>query len=249
VHINSIWDRVEKVLFFLIDGALNWYFVRVVKKNLVHNGLHKYNRLVRYNQKMIVVSLLMDVMIIGAMSIPNGFVYVPRNLLLLHHTDGHFSYAIFHPLAYLLKLNIEMAMANLIKKIAIENLQVTDNISALYEFATTSFPEQSEKPLVKDRISRLGLSFTMPRSSKSRRTGEISVEAGSRSDWDFLNTHQRSQISTRDFSDGRSIQSGDLDLVLPSVRDSKSEASVERSTLPHQNDDVILKAPEQALKL
>lgn len=48
--------------------------MRVVKANLVRNGLEKYNKLVLFNQHIIVVSLLMDVLIIVAMSIPNGFV-------------------------------------------------------------------------------------------------------------------------------------------------------------------------------
>lgn len=48
--------------------------MRVVKANLVKNGLEKYNKLVLFNQHMIVISLLMDVMIIAAMWIPNGFV-------------------------------------------------------------------------------------------------------------------------------------------------------------------------------
>ena len=74
IHVNNIWDRTEKVLYLLIDGGLNWYFIHVVKANLVEHGLEKYNALVRFNQRIIVVSLLMDVMIIGAMSIPNGFV-------------------------------------------------------------------------------------------------------------------------------------------------------------------------------
>jgi hypothetical protein len=62
------------VLFLLLDGYLNWYFIHVVNADLVKNGLSKYNRLVRFNKRMIVVSLLLDVMIIGAMSTPNGFV-------------------------------------------------------------------------------------------------------------------------------------------------------------------------------
>lgn len=74
IHINNIWDRLEKVLYLLIDGFLNIYFMRVVKANLVRNGLEKYNKLVLFNKHMIVVSLLMDVMIIAAMWIPNGFV-------------------------------------------------------------------------------------------------------------------------------------------------------------------------------
>jgi hypothetical protein len=48
--------------------------MRVVRQNLVKNGLEKYNKLVQFNQHMIVISLLMDVMIIAAMWIPNGFV-------------------------------------------------------------------------------------------------------------------------------------------------------------------------------
>ncbi|EDU41249.1 conserved hypothetical protein [Pyrenophora tritici-repentis Pt-1C-BFP] len=104
IHINSIWDRTEKVLFLLLDGYLNYYFIRVVNADLVRNGLTKYNRLVRFNKRIIVVSLSLDVMIIGAMSIPNGFVY-----------------AMFHPLAYIVKLNIEMSMAHLIKTIVLDN--------------------------------------------------------------------------------------------------------------------------------
>ncbi|OAG02223.1 uncharacterized protein CC84DRAFT_1053118, partial [Paraphaeosphaeria sporulosa] len=102
IRVNTIWDRTEKVLFFLLDAALNWYFVRVVKRNLIGNGMEKYRPLVRFNQRMILISLLMDLLIIGAMSLHNGFVY-----------------AMFHPLAYLVKLNIEMSMANLIMKIVV----------------------------------------------------------------------------------------------------------------------------------
>ncbi|KAH9861703.1 hypothetical protein J1614_011456 [Plenodomus biglobosus] len=104
VHINTYWDRTEKVIYLFVDAALNVYFIRVVKENLVRNGLQKYDRLVRFNQRMIGVSILMDVMIIAAMDIPNGFVY-----------------AIFHPLAYLIKLNIELSMAHLITRIALSN--------------------------------------------------------------------------------------------------------------------------------
>jgi len=74
IRINSVWDRIEKALYLVIDGALNWYFIHVVKSNLVEHGLEKYNALVRFNQRIIVVSLIMDVAIIGAMSMPNGFV-------------------------------------------------------------------------------------------------------------------------------------------------------------------------------
>jgi hypothetical protein len=58
----------------MIDAFLNFYFMHVVRANLVRNGLEKYNKLVQFNQHMIVISLLMDVMIIGAMWISNTFV-------------------------------------------------------------------------------------------------------------------------------------------------------------------------------
>jgi hypothetical protein len=60
----------------IADAYLNVYFIRTVKANLVRNGLQKYDKLARFNQGMIVISLLMDVVVIAAMSIPNGFMYV-----------------------------------------------------------------------------------------------------------------------------------------------------------------------------
>ncbi|KAF1992961.1 hypothetical protein P154DRAFT_504205 [Amniculicola lignicola CBS 123094] len=119
--INDVWDRIEKVIYLFIDALLNWYFLKVVKANLINNGLQKYNKLLRFNQRIIVISLLMDVMIIGAMSIPNSFVYIQ-----------------FHPLAYLVKLNIEMTMANLIKRIAISASKRNGNHSIVQEFNSTS---------------------------------------------------------------------------------------------------------------
>jgi hypothetical protein len=102
----------------IVDAYLNIYFIRTVKANLVSNGLQKYNKLVRFNQGMIVISLLMDIVILGTMSLPNGLVYVISFRTRSSLTELR-SYAMFHPLAYLVKLNIEMSMARLIKKIAL----------------------------------------------------------------------------------------------------------------------------------
>ncbi|RYO28643.1 hypothetical protein AA0111_g6610 [Alternaria arborescens] len=119
--VNEYWDRIEKGLYLLVDAALNWYFLKTVKENLINNGLTKYNKLVRFNQQIVMLSLLMDVMIIAAMSIPNSFVYIQ-----------------FHPLAYLVKLNIEMTMANLIKRIAISTSRKTGMASIAQEFKSSS---------------------------------------------------------------------------------------------------------------
>lgn len=61
VRINDIWDRTEKALFALVDGALNVYFIWVVRTKLIDNGLIKYRPLFRYNVSMVCVSLLLDV--------------------------------------------------------------------------------------------------------------------------------------------------------------------------------------------
>ncbi|KAK8134592.1 hypothetical protein PG984_006604 [Apiospora sp. TS-2023a] len=100
VHINEIWDRVEKCIFCLMDVALNVYFVYLVRSRLISNGLTKYNRLFKFNLFMIVVSMSLDVILIGVMSLGQGFIYVQ-----------------FHPLVYILKLHIELNMADLIGKI------------------------------------------------------------------------------------------------------------------------------------
>ncbi|KAH6666158.1 hypothetical protein B0J14DRAFT_678858 [Halenospora varia] len=108
-QVNNIWDRCEKVIYLLVDGALNWYFIHTVKIQLVNQGLVKYNRLVRFNMWIIGFSLSMDVLIISMMSLKNSFVYMQ-----------------FHPLAYIVKLNIEMSMADLIAKVSRTNTNWKD---------------------------------------------------------------------------------------------------------------------------
>lgn len=64
-RLNVIWDRIEKVIILLVDAGLNYYFVRIVQKQLVKPGLTKYRPLVRFNLYMILISLAMDCLIIG----------------------------------------------------------------------------------------------------------------------------------------------------------------------------------------
>ncbi|KAK2060407.1 hypothetical protein LY76DRAFT_625208 [Colletotrichum caudatum] len=102
VNINRYWDRTSKILILLVDAGLNWYFLRVVKNRLLNqHGLMKYKPLVGFNAKLMVLSIAMDAMLIGLMSLPNQVVYVQ-----------------FHPVAYMVKLNIEMSMASLITRLA-----------------------------------------------------------------------------------------------------------------------------------
>ncbi|KIL88890.1 hypothetical protein FAVG1_08140 [Fusarium avenaceum] len=100
IEINTIWDRIEKAIFAVIDLALNFYFLYLVRSSLISYGLTKYVVLYRFNLVMVVISISMDILIIASMSLRNTFLYVE-----------------FHPLAYLVKLHIELSMAELIAKI------------------------------------------------------------------------------------------------------------------------------------
>ncbi|ROV90936.1 hypothetical protein VMCG_09990 [Cytospora schulzeri] len=102
VNINRIWDRLSKVLICLVDAGLNYYFLRIVKQRLLNQyGLLKYAPLVTFNARLMTISVLLDVLLIGLMSLPNQAVFM-----------------LFHPLVYTAKLNIEMTMASLIVKLA-----------------------------------------------------------------------------------------------------------------------------------
>jgi hypothetical protein len=73
VHINAIWDRIEKCIFLIVDVSLNAYFMYLVRKQLISLGLDKYKPLFRFNACIIVVSVSMDILLITMMSLPNNF--------------------------------------------------------------------------------------------------------------------------------------------------------------------------------
>ncbi|KAK7953229.1 hypothetical protein PG996_014125 [Apiospora saccharicola] len=100
IEANRVWDRTEKALFAVADIALNIMFVYLVRTKLIANGLHKYRRLFWTNCVAVFFSLSLDIVLIGVMSLPDDAVYLQ-----------------FHPLVYLLKLHIEMNLAELLAKI------------------------------------------------------------------------------------------------------------------------------------
>ncbi|KAL4786293.1 hypothetical protein BJX76DRAFT_355364 [Aspergillus varians] len=125
VWINERWDRCEKVIYLLVDGALNFYFIHIVRSNLVSAGLRKYKTLIYFNTSIIGMSLGMDILIISMMSLQNTFVYMQ-----------------FHPLAYMVKLNIELSMADLIGRVA------GDRSSTIHIYEDT--PDGLEQPGMQD---------------------------------------------------------------------------------------------------
>ncbi|KAK2742874.1 hypothetical protein FQN55_007658 [Onygenales sp. PD_40] len=87
VTVNHYWDRISKVLICLVDAALNFWFIYIVRQRLVrHHGLAKYAPII---------------VLIGLMSLKNQLVFIQ-----------------FHPVTYLVKLNIELQMAHLLAKVA-----------------------------------------------------------------------------------------------------------------------------------
>ncbi|KAM5351151.1 hypothetical protein ACJ41O_003874 [Fusarium nematophilum] len=92
VKINNVWDRIEKVIFLLVDAGLNLYFIHLVRSRLIANGLTKYGRLFRFNLGMIAVSMTMDVLLIAMMSLPNDIIRPippPRIPRQAPHRDEH----------------------------------------------------------------------------------------------------------------------------------------------------------------
>jgi hypothetical protein len=143
VQINEVWDKVSKVLILIVDAGLNWYFLRTVKQRLVQqHGLVKYAPLIKFNARLMVLSIAMDVclrsigrsldltdtrqgMLIGLMFLKNQIVYIQ-----------------FHPVTYLVKLNIEMTMASLVVRLARGQ---SENDMVLHDFGqSSSAPDKSQ---------------------------------------------------------------------------------------------------------
>ncbi|KAF4455766.1 hypothetical protein F53441_1965 [Fusarium austroafricanum] len=99
-HVNMIFEKFEKSFFLIVDLALNLYFLYLVRFRLIADGLNKYWRLFNFNSGMVFISTSMDILLLGFLSLPNPYLYVQ-----------------FAPLAYIIKLYIELLMANLISKV------------------------------------------------------------------------------------------------------------------------------------
>jgi hypothetical protein len=74
VRLNEIWDRIEKVIYLFMDLGLNVYFLYLVRSKLIQRGLQKYQPLFKFNAAIVVISISMDALIIGMMSLPNDLV-------------------------------------------------------------------------------------------------------------------------------------------------------------------------------
>ena len=155
VDINNIWDKISKVIILIVDAGLNWYFLRTVKIRLVQqHGLTKYAPLVGFNGKLMVLSIAMDALLIGLMFLPNQVVYIQ-----------------FHPVVYMVKLNIEMSMASLVVRLARGKPQNDMDPEA---FGSSSYPNSHSLSAATRSQKRESAHFTTR--SNPRSTGQHGLE-------------------------------------------------------------------------
>jgi len=76
VTLNHIWERVEKSIFLITDLGLNLYFLYLVRSRLISKGLTKYMPLFNFNAAIVVISVSMDILLLGMLSLPNPYEYV-----------------------------------------------------------------------------------------------------------------------------------------------------------------------------
>lgn len=79
VHLNFIWEKVEKSVFLVVDLALNMYFLYLVRSRLISKGLTKYWRLYHFNASIVLVSVAMDLLLLGLLSLQNPYRYVSNS--------------------------------------------------------------------------------------------------------------------------------------------------------------------------
>ncbi|CRK18261.1 hypothetical protein BN1723_006753 [Verticillium longisporum] len=158
IHANNIWDRIEKGIFLIIDLGLNLTFIYLVRSRLIASGLTKYTVLFRFNLAMICISMSLDIMIIGLMSLPNTLIYGQS-----------------HPLAYLAKLHIEMNMAQLIAKIVKASHEINSFESHL-QHSTVRRSESTRRTIPKRVSGFFGNLFQNAEDLSKRRDTPVDLE-------------------------------------------------------------------------
>jgi hypothetical protein len=188
VKINDVWDKISKVLILIVDAWLNWYFLRTVKIRLVNqHGLTKYAPLISFNGKLMVVSIAMDALLIGLMFLHNQVVYIQ-----------------FHPVVYMVKLNIEMSMASLVVRLAQGKSQ---NDMHPEEFHSSTDPESHGRSAVVTAQS-LHLTNRSKRNnnqSSNMRSGGLSkIDSDESLDLGGIQCHTELRITHEDRKDATS---------------------------------------------
>ncbi|EWZ28193.1 hypothetical protein FOZG_18116 [Fusarium oxysporum Fo47] len=203
VTINKYWDRASKILICIIDAGLNWYFLRIVQERLVKESrLTKYRPLVSFNAKLMILSVGMDILLIGLMSLPNQTVFIQ-----------------FHPVVYLVKLNIEMSMASLITRLA--RKKMTDELYPSMSYSATP-KGQTHDDL--EHAQGFDASIQMTHKSKAASRSEDSLEGLSDVSEPPNGIHRRIEVKIesepgeQDRAAGKGVIFGPVEVELPSPR-------------------------------
>lgn len=70
---NIIFEKAEKTFFLVVDLGLNLLFLYLVRFRLIADGLSKYWRLYNFNAGIVVLSTIMDILLLGFLSLPNPY--------------------------------------------------------------------------------------------------------------------------------------------------------------------------------
>ncbi|KAF4460977.1 hypothetical protein FALBO_12231 [Fusarium albosuccineum] len=173
VKLNIIFEKFEKSFFLVIDLALNLYFLYLVRFRLIADGLAKYWQLFNFNAGMVVISTSMDILLLGFLSLPDPYLYVQ-----------------FAPLAYIVKLYIELMMANLISK-------VVRSSSARHQEGWYTSSKDKSNPTGYGLTSRVVVSTNKANPGMSKMGKEATVREGSDGSEIYLTTYPEPHGITR----------------------------------------------------
>ncbi|PLW34559.1 hypothetical protein PCASD_12931 [Puccinia coronata f. sp. avenae] len=100
IKLNNIFYPTIRILCLLTNLFLSVTFIQSVKKTLVANGLEKYNKLLKFNAKIMGLSLLLDTVPIFLLVCQSSLVYIS-----------------FFPLSTMVKLEMELVTNDLIVEV------------------------------------------------------------------------------------------------------------------------------------
>ncbi|KAM5343312.1 hypothetical protein ACJ41O_014278 [Fusarium nematophilum] len=157
IYAFKIWIYIKKGILLAVDIALNLYFIYQVRSHLIAAGLVKYKKLYRFNICMIIISISLDVLTIGLVSLQHYFIFSQ-----------------IHPLTFLIKLHIEMRMADLIGKI----VKASHPINSQDEPTSQSWSTRQSRKIAAS-LRRATRHEEMPGGDARRNGGMEDVEMGS----------------------------------------------------------------------
>lgn len=135
-------------------------------------------------------------------------------------TQRQYSYTLFHPLAYLVKLNIEMSMAQLIKTVALGNPRSNENLAAMltlgtssagFRMADSSIFAEPQRPRfailrgLSDRTLRNTIHTSSPKPIEITKTKEFDMESVAMTDVDLISPKSSEQDIHRVYNRSESM--------------------------------------------